>query len=104
MGVPWAEAQAAGSLLGIKAVLNEFIAFLKLAEIDPSTLSERSRMITVYGICGFANVASIGIQISGIGAMAPERRQDLSDLAFRAFWAATLASCMTGCVVGIVAY
>ena len=104
MGIPWAEAQTAGSLLGIKAVLNEFIAFIKLSQLDPGALSERSRMITVYGICGFANVASIGIQISGIGAMAPERRNDLAQLAFRAFWAATLASCMTGCIVGIVAY
>lgn len=104
MGIPWAEAQTAGSLLGIKAVLNEFIAFINMSQMDPALMSERSRMITVYGICGFANVASIGIQISGIGAMAPERRNDLAQLAFRAFWAATLASCMTGCVVGIVAY
>lgn len=104
MGIPWAEAQVAGSLLGIKAVLNEFIAFINMAQMDPNALSERSKLITVYGICGFANVASIGIQISGISAMAPERRNDLSQLAFRAFWAATLASCMTGCVVGIVAY
>jgi CNT family concentrative nucleoside transporter len=104
MGIPWAEAQTAGSLLGIKSVLNEFIAFIQLAQLDPGALSERSRTIAVYGICGFANVASIGIQISGIGAMAPERRNDLAQLAFRAFWAATLASCMTGCVVGIVAF
>lgn len=104
MGIPWAEAQTAGSLLGIKAVLNEFIAFINMSQMDPDALSERSKLITVYGICGFANVASIGIQISGIGAMAPERRNDLAQLAFRAFWAATLASCMTGCIVGIVAH
>ncbi|MCS6947921.1 MAG: hypothetical protein NZM12_09920 [Steroidobacteraceae bacterium] len=104
MGIPWSEAQTAGSLLGIKSILNEFIAFIQLAELDPSRLSERSRVIVTYGLCGFANLASIGIQISGISAMAPERRADLAALGFRAFWAATLASCMTGCIVGIVAY
>ena len=104
MGIPWNEAPIAGSLLGIKSVLNEFIAFLKLAEIPVEALSERSRLITIYGLCGFANLSSIGIQISGIGAMAPERRKDLAELALRAFVAATLASCMTGCIVGIVAY
>lgn len=104
MGVPWSEAATAGSLLGVKTVLNEFIAYLQLAEIPAESLSERSRLITIYGLCGFANFASIGIQISGIGAMAPERRGDLADLAFRALVAATLASCMTGAVVGIVAF
>ena len=104
MGIPWNEAPIAGSLLGIKSVLNEFIAFLKLAEIPVEALSERSRLITIYGLCGFANLSSIGIQISGIGAMAPERRKDLAELALRAFVAATLASCMTGCIAGIVAY
>ncbi len=104
MGIPWSEALTAGSLLGIKSVLNEFIAFLELADLPAEALSERSRLITIYGICGFANLSSIGIQISGIGAMVPERRKDLAELAVRAFVAATLASCMTGCVVGIVAY
>jgi CNT family concentrative nucleoside transporter len=104
MGIPWAEATVAGSLLGVKTVLNEFIAYLNLAQIPASELSDRSRLITIYALCGFANFASIGIQISGIGAMAPERRGDLSDLALRALLAATLASCMTGAIVGIVAY
>jgi CNT family concentrative nucleoside transporter len=103
MGIPWAEAQVAGSLLGIKTVLNEFIAFLQLKDIPASTLSDHSRLITTYAVCGFANLSSIGIQISGIGAMAPERRGDLSRLAFRALLAATLASCMNGAIVGIVA-
>ncbi len=103
MGIPWAEAQVAGSLLGIKTVLNEFIAFLQLKDIPASTLSDHSRLITTYAVCGFANLSSIGIQISGIGAMAPERRGDLSRLAFRALLAATLASCMNGAIVGIIA-
>lgn len=103
MGIPWSESLTTGSLLGVKAVLNEFIAYLQLAEVPPDALSDRSRLIIIYGLAGFANLASIGIQISGIGAMCPERRNDLADLALRAFVAATLASCMCGCVVGIVA-
>ena len=103
MGIPWSEATTAGSLLGIKSVLNEFIAYIQLSQMPVTELSERSRLITIYGLCGFANLASIGIQISGIGAMAPDRRKDLADLAWPAFVAATLASCMTGCIVGIVA-
>ncbi len=103
MGIPWAEAPLAGSLLGIKSVLNEFIAFIQLSAMPPEAISERTRLILVYGLCGFANLASIGIQISGIGAMAPSRRGDLVDLAWPAFVAATLATCMCGCVVGIVA-
>jgi CNT family concentrative nucleoside transporter len=102
MGIPWAEATTAGSLLGVKSVLNEFIAFIQLTGVPPEALSDRSRLITIYGLCGFANLASIGIQISGIGTMAPERRNDLASLAWPAFVAATLGSCMTGCVVGIV--
>lgn len=103
MGIPWSEATTAGSLLGVKSVLNEFIAFIQLTTIPPEALSDRSRLITIYGLCGFANLASIGIQISGIGTMAPERRSDLAALAWPAFVAATLGSCMTGCIVGIVA-
>jgi CNT family concentrative nucleoside transporter len=103
MGIPWAEAPTAGSLLGIKSVLNEFIAFIQLSAMPADALSERSRLILIYGLCGFANLASIGIQISGIGTLCPERRGDLIALAWPAFVGATLASCMTGCVVGIVA-
>jgi len=103
MGIPWSEATTAGSLLGVKSVLNEFIAFIQLTTVPPEALSDRSRLITIYGLCGFANLASIGIQISGIGTIAPERRGDLAELAWPAFVAATLGSCMTGCIVGIVA-
>jgi concentrative nucleoside transporter, CNT family len=103
MGIPWSEAALVGSLLGIKSVLNEFIAFIQLGGMPPEALSERSRLITIYALCGFANLASIGIQVSGIGTMVPERRNDLVALAWPAFVGATLASCMTGCVVGIVA-
>ena len=104
MGIPWAEASGAGSLLGIKTVLNEFIAYLKLAELGPAAFSDRTRLVTIYALCGFANFASMGIQIGGIAAMAPERRADLNELALRSLVGATLASCMTGAIVGIVAF
>jgi CNT family concentrative nucleoside transporter len=104
MGIPWSEAAGAGGLLGIKTVLNEFLAYLRLAELGPAALSDRSRLVTIYALCGFANFASMGLQISGIAAMAPERRADLNDLALRSLLGATLASCMTGAVVGIVAF
>src|SRR4051812_16446633 len=102
MGVPWNESVTVGSLLGIKTVLNEFIAYLDLQAMPSSALSEHSKLIALYAVCGFANLSSVGIQISGIGAMAPERRNDLARLGFRALLAATLASCMCGAVVGIV--
>ena len=103
MGVPWVESQTAGSLLGVKTVLNEFIAYLKMQDLAPGELSDHSKLITLYAVCGFANLSSVGIQISGIGAMCPERRNDLAKLGFRALIAATLASCMCGAVVGVVA-
>jgi CNT family concentrative nucleoside transporter len=102
MGVPWGEATTVGSLLGIKTVLNEFIAYIELQQLPAGVLSEHSKLIALYAVCGFANLSSVGIQISGIGAMCPERRGDLMSLGFRALYAATLASCMCGAVVGIV--
>jgi CNT family concentrative nucleoside transporter len=102
MGVPWQEAQEVGTLLGIKTVLNEFIAYFRLQDMPAGTLSEHSKLIALYAVCGFANLSSVGIQISGIGAMCPERRTDLMALGFRALFAATMASCMCGAVVGIV--
>jgi CNT family concentrative nucleoside transporter len=102
MGVPWHEAQEVGTLLGIKTVLNEFIAYLRLQELPVDALSEHSKLIALYAVCGFANLSSVGIQISGIGAMCPERRGDLMALGFHALLAATLASCMCAAIVGIV--
>jgi CNT family concentrative nucleoside transporter len=104
MGIPWTEATSAGSLIGIKTVLNEFIAYLQLAEMSPVEMSDRTRLIVIYALCGFANFASMGIQIGGIAAMAPTRRNDLNELAFRSLVGATLASLMTGAIVGIVAF
>jgi len=100
MGIPWNEAIIAGELLGIKTTLNEFVAYGAMANLEDGLLSDRSKLITLYGLCGFANFSSVGILVSGIGAMAPERKGDLIDVSFKALVGATLASCMTGLVVG----
>ena len=100
MGIPWNEAIIAGELLGIKTTLNEFVAYGAMANLEDGLLSDRSKLITLYGLCGFANFSSVGILVSGIGAMAPERKGDLIDVSFKALIGATLASCMTGLVVG----
>ena len=100
MGIPWDEAIISGELLGIKTALNEFIAYPALAGLEDGVLSDRSKLITFYALCGFANLSSVGILISGMGAMAPERKSDLIDVSFKALIGATLASCMTGLVVG----
>ena len=101
MGVPWDEAIIAGELLGIKTTLNEFVAYPGLAALENGELSERSKLITFYSLCGFANLSSVGILISGITAMAPERKDDLIKVSLKALVGATLASCMTGLIVGI---
>jgi len=98
MGVPWSEAQEVGSVLGTRAILNEIIAFLELANLE--SLSDRSRSIATFAVTGFANVSSIGIQIGGLGALVPSRRQDIANLGVRALVAATLANFMTACVAG----
>lgn len=102
MGVPWAEAAAAGSLMGIKTVLNEFLAYLEMAKMGPETLSDRSRMILAYALSGFANFGSLGIMIGGLVAMAPDRRAEIVALAPMTMISGTLATCMTGAMVGIL--
>ena len=99
MGIPWAEAQIAGSLMGIKTILNEFIAYIQLAQ--ESELSERSRLIMIYALCGFANFGSLGIMIGGLGTLVPQRRTEIAELGIKAIIAGTLATCMTGTVVGL---
>ena len=101
MGIPWNEAIIAGELLGIKTTLNEFVAYPGLAALQNGELSDKSKLITFYSLCGFANLSSVGILISGITAMAPERKDDLIKVSFKALVGATLASCMTGLTVGI---
>ena len=101
MGIPWNEAIIAGELLGLKTTLNEFVAYPALAALEDGVMSDRSKLITFYSLCGFANFSSVGILISGIGAMAPERKTDLIKVSIKALIGATLASCMTGLVIGI---
>lgn len=99
MGVPAAECGAVGELLGIKTVLNEFVAYLRLAQIADG-LSRRSMIIVTYALCGFANLSSIGIQLGGIGGIAPRRRSDLARLGVRAMIAGTLAAFLTANIAG----
>ena len=102
MGVPLSETLASAELLGLKTALNEFVAYGALANIEPDVLSDRSKLITLYALCGFANFSSVGILVSGISAMAPERKNDLIKVSVKALIGATLASCMTGLVIGIL--
>jgi CNT family concentrative nucleoside transporter len=102
MGIPWSEAATAGSLMGTKTVLNELIAYLHLAELPPEALSERSRLIMIYAMCGFANFGSVGILIGGIGSMAPERKAEVVSLGMRSIVSGTLSTCLTGAVVGLL--
>jgi CNT family concentrative nucleoside transporter len=101
MGIPLSETLASAELLGLKTALNEFVAYGALANIESGVLSERSKLITLYALCGFANFSSVGILVSGISAMAPERKNDLIKVSLKALVGATLASCMTGLVIGI---
>lgn len=101
MGVSWSETLQVGSLLGQKMVINEFVAYLSLADMKTAgTLSEKSIIISTYAICGFANFSSIAIQIGGIGGMAPDRQSDLSRLGMKALLAASLATMMSGTIAG----
>ena len=101
LGVPWKDAAAVGNLLGTRMVLNEFIAFAQLGPMK-ETLDPRSFTIATFALCGFANFASIGMQIGGIGALAPERRGDLARLGLRAMLAGTLANFVTAIIVGFL--
>jgi CNT family concentrative nucleoside transporter len=101
MGVPVADSQVIGSLLGTRMVLNEFIAYSQLAPLKAS-LDPKSFTIATYALCGFANFSSIGIQIGGIGALAPERKHDLARLGPRALLAGTFANFMTACIAGML--
>jgi CNT family concentrative nucleoside transporter len=102
MGVPWAEASTAGALMGTKTILNEFIAYLNMSQLAKGALSDRSLLIMTYALCGFANPGSLGIMIGGLGTMAPDRRGEIVSLGLRSIVAGTLATSMTGAVVGIL--
>jgi CNT family concentrative nucleoside transporter len=101
LGVPWADCRAVGGLLGTRTVLNELIAFGQLGDLK-GKIDPRSFTIATFALCGFANFSSIGIQLGGIGALAPERRGDLARLGFRALLAGTLANYLSACIAGIL--
>jgi CNT family concentrative nucleoside transporter len=103
LGVPWKEAPLVGNLLGQKICVNEFVAYFSMQDMMANNqLSDRSIMISTYALCGFANFSSIGIQIGGIGALARERRGELSRLALRAMVVGALVSCLTACIAGLL--
>src|SRR5688572_16280175 len=99
-GIPWSEARAAGALLGTKTVINELVAYLDLA--NTTALSERSRLLLTYALCGFANLGSLGIMIGGLGTMSPERRGEVVDLGIKSIVAGTLATCLTAATVALI--
>ncbi|MBX9757561.1 MAG: nucleoside:proton symporter [Beijerinckiaceae bacterium] len=102
MGVPWSEAPRAGQLMGVKTVLNEMLAYLELAATPREALSDRTRLIMTYALCGFANFASLGIMITGLSAMAPERRADIISLGGKSLVAGTLTTCLLGAIAGLL--
>ncbi len=104
IGVPWGEAQAAGSLMGTKGVLNEYVAYLEFAALAPGTLGPRSELIVTYALCGVANLASVGLLVSTIGTLAPERRAEAAGLGMKSWAAGNIASLMTGAWIGLVTY
>ena len=103
-GVPWSEAGAAGGLMGIKMILTELVAYLRLAALPAGTLDPRSTQIMVYAMCGFANFASVGILIAGMSALMPERRDEIVSLALKALVSGTMASGLSGAMIGLLAF
>jgi CNT family concentrative nucleoside transporter len=102
MGLPWHEAVTAGALMGVKTVLNEFVAYLDLAALPTEALSPRSRLIMTYALCGFANFGSLGIMIGGLATLAPARRAEIVGLGFKSIVSGTLTTCLLGGIAGLV--
>src|SRR5262249_34097021 len=102
MGVPWDQAPTAGSLMGIKTILNELIAYVELSKLSGEALDPRSRLIMLYAMCGFANFGSLGIMIGGMTTMAPERRDDIVSLGLKSIVSGTLTTCLLGAIVGML--
>jgi CNT family concentrative nucleoside transporter len=102
IGIPWAETATAAALMATKTVLNEFVAYLGLAATPAGVLSEKSRLILTYAMCGFANFGSLGILIGGLGSMVPERRGEIVGLGLRCLLSGTIATCMSGAVAGLL--
>jgi CNT family concentrative nucleoside transporter len=104
LGIPWTEAVTAGSLIGQKIVLNEFLAYLDLARLPPEALSPRSRLIMTYALCGFANLGSLGIMVGGLTAIVPERREDIVAMAPKSLLVGLLATLLSAAVVGTIVW
>ena len=104
MGMPWREALTGGELMGIKTILTELVAYLRLSELPADALSDRSRLIMLYALCGFANFGSLGILMAGLSTMVPERRPEIVALAPKSIISGTLATCLTGAVVGLLTW
>ena len=102
MGLPWPQAITAGSLMGTKTVLNELIAYVDLSRLGTDAPDPRSRLIMLYAMCGFANFASLGIMIGGLGTMAPERREEINALGLKSIVSGTLTTCLMGAIVGVL--
>ena len=101
-GVPWSEAVTAGGLMGTKIVLNELISYINMSRLPPGTLDPRAAQIMVYAMCGFANLASVGILIAGMGALVPERRDEIVPLALKALLSGAMASGLSACIIGLL--
>jgi concentrative nucleoside transporter, CNT family len=102
MGIPWPQAVTAGGLMGIKTVLNEFVAYLQLAALPADALEPRSRLIMLYAMCGFANFGSLGIMIAGLATMCPDKRDEVVSLGLKSIVSGTLTTCLLGAIVGVL--
>jgi concentrative nucleoside transporter, CNT family len=102
MGLPWPQAITAGSLMGTKTILNELISYVEFSKMGPEVFDPRSRLIMLYAMCGFANFASLGIMIGGLGTMAPERRDEINALGLKSVVSGTLTTCLMGAIVGVL--
>ena len=102
IGVEWSEAGRAGWLLGVKLTLTEFVAFIELGDIPAGEMSERTRMLMTYAVCGFANIGSVGITVTGLSVLMPERRQMVLDMVWKALFAGFLATLMSAAIVGVL--
>jgi len=102
MGIPWSQAVTAGGLMGLKTVLNEFVAYLQLAALPPDALEPRSRLIMLYAMCGFANFGSLGIMIAGLSTMCPQKRDEVVSLGLKSIVSGTLTTCLLGAIVGVL--
>jgi len=104
LGVPWSEAGDAGALMGTKAILNEYVAYLEMAALPAGTFGARSQLIVTYALCSFANLASVGLLVSTIGTLCPGRRAEAAALGMKSWIAGNFASAMTGAMVGLVTF